>query len=259
VTGTSGKVSGSVTAGLTVNYPLPGSLTMSATPASVTMGAGSTAVYTVQLTRSNVPGAVAFSVLGGLPTGAVGSFSPNPASGDSSTLQVTTTASTPNSIDTLYLVASGKDAGNVTRYAYASVQLVINTSGSPFTISGNLSGLLAPGRTLPLALNLTNPNKKSLSVTNLSVTVQSVTRTSFAISHSQPCLISDYAVVQYSGPYPLVVPGSSTKTLTELGVPAGQWPQIQLINKPGPSAANNQDGCKGATLSLSYSGSGQGN
>jgi hypothetical protein len=251
VTGTSGKVSGSVTAGLTVNYPVSGSLSMSATPASVTMGAGSTAVYTVQLTRSNVSGDVAFSVLGGLPTGAAWSFSPNPATGSSSTLQVTTTAGTPDSTNTLYLVASGKDTGNVTRYAYASVQLVINTSGSPFTISGNLDGLLAPGKTLPLALSLANPNKKSLSVTNLSVTVQSVTRASGV---TLPCLIGDYAVVQYSGPYPLVVPGSSTKTLSQLGVTPSQSPQIRFLN-----TTSNQDGCKGATLSLSYSGSGTGN
>jgi len=36
VTGTSGKVNGSVQAGLTVNYPASGSITMSATPGSVT-------------------------------------------------------------------------------------------------------------------------------------------------------------------------------------------------------------------------------
>ena len=259
VTGTSGKVSGSVTAGLTVNYPLSGSLSMSATPASVTLGAGSTAVYAIQLVWTNGGGDVALSVLGGLPTGAKATFSPNPATGNSysSTLQVTTTASTPDSTNTLYLVASGKDTGNVTRYAYASVQLVISTSGSPFTISGNLVGLLVPGSMLPLELSLTNPNKKSLSVTNLSVTVQSVTRTSLAIAQHQPCLIGDYAVVQYSGPYPLVVPGSSTKplTLSQLGVASSnQWPQIKFLN-----TTSNQDGCKGATLSLSYSGSGTGN
>jgi len=255
VTGTSGRVSGSVTAGLTVNYPVSGSLSMSATPASVTMGAGSTAVYTVQLSRSNMTGGVAFSLLGGLPTGAAGTFSPNPTTGTSSTLQVTTTASTPDSTNTLYLVASGKDTGNVTRYAYASVQLVISTSGSPFTISGDLTGLLAPGGTLPLALSLANPNNKSLSVTNLSVTVQSVTRTSFAIGRGQPCLIGDYAVVQYSGPYPLVVPGSTAKTLSQLGVTDTlKWPQIRMLN-----TTSNQDGCKGATLQLSYSGSGTGN
>jgi len=98
--------------------------------------------------------------------------------------------------------------------------------GKNFAISGNLSGLLAPGRTLPLQLSLTNPNKKSISVTNLSVTLQGVTRTRVAISHShnQPCTLGDYAVIQYSGPYPLVVPSSPTMSLSALGVPSGQWP-----------------------------------
>ncbi len=137
----------------------------------------------------------------------------------------------------------------------------INTKGKNFAISGKLSGLLAPGRTLPFPqLSLTSPNKKSISVTNLiGLPLQGVTRTSFAIIHGQPCTLGDYVVIQYSGPYPLVVPSTPTMSLSALGVASGQWPQIKLINKPGPGAANNQDGCKGATLSLSYSGSAGGN
>jgi hypothetical protein len=254
VTGTSGKVSGSVTAGLTVNYPLSGFLSMSAAPASATMAPGSAAAYAVQLVRTNMSGNVTFRVRGALPSGMTATFSPSSSGGTSPTLQVTTTAAIPDDTYTLHLVASGDDANNETRYAYASVQLVIKTTGRSFTISGNLDGLLAPGRTLPLQLSLTNPNKKSLSVTNLSVTLQGVTRTSSAIGHGQLCTIGDYAVSQYSGGYPLVMPGSSTMTLSALGVTSNQWPQIQFLN-----TTLNQDGCKGATLSLSYSGSGQGN
>ena len=249
-TSSGAKVSGSVTAGLTVNDPVADSLTMSATPASVTMGPGSTAVYTIQLVRTGVTGNVTLSV-GGLPTGATGTFSPNPASGSSSsssTLQVTTTANTLDGSYTLLLTASGKNSKNATLLANTSVQLVISTSSSPFTISGNLSDLLAPGKKLPLNLGLANPNKKSLSVTNLSVTVQSVT----PVGNNQ-CLKNDYVVTQYSGPYPLVVPGSSSTTLSALVV-STQWPQITFRD-----TSLNQDGCKGATLALSYSGSGQGN
>lgn len=253
VTGTGGKVSRSITTGLMVNPPLSGALSMTPTPASVTMAPGSVAAYAVQLVRTNVSGDVTLSVTG-LPTGATPAFAPSPITGNSSTLLVTTTDNTPDGAYTLYLVASGNDANNETRYAYASVQLVIKTTGRSFAISGNLEGLLAPGRTLPLQLSLTNPNKKSLSVTNLSVTLQSVTRTKSAIGHGQPCTIGDYAVSQYSGGYPLVMPGSTTMNLTQLGVSSRQRPQIQFVN-----TLENQDGCKGATLSLSYSGSGQGN
>jgi len=259
VTGTSGKVSGSITAGLTVNYSLSGALSMTATPASVTLAPGETAAYTIQLVRTNLTGSVTLSVTGGLPPGATWAIAPNSTTGSTSTLQVTTPETTKDDTYTLILEASGKDSNLETKRASASVKLDVNTKGKNFAISGNLDGLLAPGRTLPLQLSLTNPNKKSISVTNLSVTLQDVTRTSVAISHSQPCTLGDYAVIQYSGPYPLVVPSSPTMSLSALGVPSGQWPQIQLINKPDPSAANNQDGCKGATLSLSYSGSAQGN
>lgn len=253
-TATSGKTSGSVTAGLTVNYPLSGALSMSATPATMTMAPGSTAVYSVQLTRTALTGPVSLSVLGGLPGGATWSYAPNPTTGTSSTLQVAVPDTAADGTYTLNLVASGTDDAGTTRYAYASVQLTITTSGKAFSISGNAQGLLAPGTVAPLPLALTNPNKKALSVTNLTVTVQSVTRTAAAISANRPCSTSDYQVRQYSGPYPLSIPGSSTLTLAQLGVASNQWPALTLLDRP-----INQDGCKGASVVLAYAGSGQGN
>ncbi|MEU0095671.1 hypothetical protein [Kribbella sp. NPDC006257] len=253
VKGVSGTVNGTVTAGLTVNQPLSSSLTMSATPASVTMAPGATAVFTVQLARTNFPGSVTFAVLGGLPSGARATFAPNPTTGNSSALQITTPATASDGSFTLYLVSSGKDPGGTTRYAYASVGLVIAKAGNPFTISGNLPGALAPGLSRPLDLTLANPNKKPLSVTNLTVTVKTVTRTAYAIAHNQPCTTADYAVTQYSGPYPLTVPANGSASLSSLGVSTSARPQVSMLN-----TALNQDGCKGATLALAYSGSGQG-
>ena len=253
VKGASGNVNGTVSAGLTVNPPLSSSLSMTATPASVTMAPGSTAVYTVQLTRTNFPGSVTFAVLGGLPSGATATFTPNPTTGNSSSLQITTPATALDGSFTLYLVSSGQNPSGTTQYAYASVGLVLSTSGKPFTISGNLSGALAPGLSRPLDLTLVNPNKKPISVTNLTVTVQSVTRTAYAISHNQPCTAGDYAVAQYSGSYPLTVPGDSSASLSSLGVSTSAQPKVSMLN-----TALNQDGCKGATLALAYSGSGQG-
>jgi hypothetical protein len=254
VNGVSGKVSGTVTAGLTVNYPISSSFSMSVTPASVTMAPGATAVYTVQLARTNFPGPVTFAVVGdGLPAGAT-AFTPNPTTGNSSTLQISTAATTVDGSHTLYLVGSGPNPSGSTQYAYASVQLVISTTGSPFAISGNLSGLLAPGTSLPLDLTLANANKKALSVTNLTVTVRSVTRTSAAIAHNLPCAPADYAVTQYGGPYPLTVPASGSAALSSLGVASSARPKVAMLD-----TTTNQDGCKSATLTLAYSGSGQGN
>jgi len=251
VTGTSGKVSGSITAGLTVSYSLSGALSITAAHASVTLAPGETAAYTVQLGRTNLTGSVTLSVTSGLPAGATAAFAPNSTTGNTSTLQVTTPETTKDGIYTLFLGALGKDGNGDMQNASASVKLDINTKAKNFIISGNLSGLLAPGRTLPLQLSLTNPNKKSLSVTNLSVTLKSVVQALGAVG---PCTLSDYAVIQYAGGYPLVVPGSMSLNLTQLGVSSGHRPKIQLLNTPV-----NQDGCKGATLQLSYSGSGQGN
>jgi hypothetical protein len=65
---------------------------LGATPSSQTVSAGASASYTVSVTRN--PGFadnLAFSVTG-LPVGAAASFSPNPTSGNSSTMTVTTTA-----------------------------------------------------------------------------------------------------------------------------------------------------------------------
>jgi hypothetical protein len=251
VTGTSGKVNGSVQAGLTVNYPASGSITMSATPGSVTMAPAATAVYSIALTRTSLTNAVTFTVSGGLPSHATATYSPSSTTGNSSSLQITTLANTPEGTYTLYLVASGNDSAGTTRYAYASVQLVIATGGKPFAISGNLTGLLAPGVSLPLDLTLTNPNNQTISISNLTVTVQSVAKV--PPTRVGSCSTADYVVTQYSGPYPLAVPAHGSATLSSLGVAAELQPHVKMID-----TATNQDGCKSATLTLAYSGSGQG-
>ncbi|WP_323097002.1 hypothetical protein [Intrasporangium sp. YIM S08009] len=252
-TATSGKTSGDVTAGLTVNYQLSGSLTMSATPAATTLAAGSSAVYSMQLSRTGMRGPVSFSVSGGLPSGATWGYTPNSTTGSTATLQVDVPATASDGTYTLYLVASGSDDAGTTRYAYASVQLTVTTSGKAFTIAGTAQTPLAPGVTAPLALALTNPNKKPVAVTNLTVTVTSVTRTPSAVAASLACSTADYQVRQYGGPYPLTVAGSSTMTLAQLGVAQSDWPALTLLDRPV-----NQDGCKGATVTLAYAGSGQG-
>jgi hypothetical protein len=256
VTGAGGKLSDSVTAGLTVNYPISSAISMHVTPASVTMAAGSSAAYAVELTRTSLPGAVTFAAYGGLPSGATATFTPNLTTGNSTTLQLSTAAATANGTYTVYLVASGADPGGTTRYAYATVELVIATSSgssSPFTISGSVAGL-APGVSVPLNLTLSNPNKKALAVTGLGVTIQGVTRTSDATAHNLPCGPTDYAVTQYGGPYPLTVPAKGSASLAGLGVPSSAWPKVTMLDRPA-----NQDGCKGASLTLAYSGSGEGN
>lgn len=254
ISGTSGKVSGSVTAGLTVNYKISSGISIAASPSSLSVPPGATAVYTLELTRNNFAGSVSFSVLGGLPSGATAAFSPNPVTGTSTTLQVTTTAASPSGSFSLYLVGTWKDSTGRSQYAYANVQLVVDSAIRQFTLSGNVPGNLSPGASAGLDLRVHNPNNKSLSLTNVSVAAAGVTRTPDALAKNLPCSPADFAVTQYSGPYPLQVPAGANPSLTDLGVASHAWPQVAMLD-----TSANQDGCKGATLQLTYSGSGQGN
>ncbi|WP_432879856.1 hypothetical protein ACQPYH_33965 [Kribbella sp. CA-245084] len=253
VQGLGTKVSATITAGLVVNAPSSGSLAMSATPASITQEPGATAVFAVQLSRTNLPGPVLLAAIGGLPLAARATYTPNPVTGNTSALQITTPATAPDGTYPLYLTAIGTDPTGVLRFAHVTVTLVLQRNGKDFAISGNLSGQLAPGVSRPLDLTLTNPNKKPISVTNLTVALASVTRTQYAVAHNLPCGPADYRLTQYAGTYPLTVPGNTSAALSGLQVPQPAWPQVAMLN-----TASNQDGCKGANLKLSYSGAGSG-
>jgi hypothetical protein len=253
VQATGSKVSGTITAGLVVNAPLSGSLSMTATPATVTQQPGSTAVFVIQLTRTNLPGPVVLGDIAGLPRGSVATFTPNPVLGTSSTLQITTPGNAAEGSYTIFLLAGGRDTAGYPRLATISVKLVLQRNGKNFAITGNLAGLLSPGASRPLDLTLTNPNNKPISVTNLTVALSSVTRTSYAVAHSLPCGPGDYRITQYGGTYPLTVPANGSVALSGLHVSQTSWPQVTMLD-----TATNQDGCKGATVTLTYSGAGKG-
>jgi subtilisin family serine protease len=109
ITGTSGALTHSAIVTLVVNAPATAVFTLSASPASHTIRRGSTTTYTVTITRS---GGFADSVnlsVSGLPAGAAGSFAPNPATGTSSTLTVTTARST--AVGTYPLTITGTGGG----------------------------------------------------------------------------------------------------------------------------------------------------
>ena len=193
IKGTSGKTTSSTTAGLTVNYPISGSFSLSSTPASLSVSPGSSGTYSIAITRTNLPGPISFTIAG-LPQGVTASFSPNPTTGASTTLQVIASSSAASGSWTLYIVGSGQDATGKTQYGYASVQFAVVSSGKAFTISGDTTSPLAPGVSQPIGLTLSNPNNQSLSVTNLSVTISSITRTSTAVAQGLPCTAADFAI-----------------------------------------------------------------
>jgi hypothetical protein len=222
-------------------------------PSSRTVDRGGSVSYSVSLTSVNGFSGTVTPTVSGLPASTTAAYAPASAtltSGKSATvtLTVTTSASTPEGKSDLTIAT----AGGASQATGVVVQLYVQSSKKTFSISGNLTTQLTPGATIPLNLSITNPNNKGLALTSLSVSVSGITRTQAAVAAVLPCTLADYVVTNYSGSYPLAVP-AGTSSLQSLGLPPALWPQIAMLD-----TVLNQDGCKGATLQLAYSGAGEG-
>lgn len=113
-----------------------------------------------------------------------------------------------------------------------------------FFVSGNAMSSLSPGRAVPINVTVKNPNSYSVTLTSVDLTVTSVTAP--RATPSRPCTMADFATQSFNGS--LVVP-AGTSTLQDNGLPQSQWPTVMLRD-----TAANQDGCKGASLSLDFQG-----
>ncbi|WP_416403811.1 hypothetical protein [Arthrobacter sp. LFS091] len=229
-------------------------ITVTLSPSSRTVDQGQSATFTVSATSTGgFTGPVTFTVTG-LPAGAAASAAPssvNLTSGSTAqtTLTVSTATTTPaNKTDFTVKGTSGATVSNA-----APGQLQVLEVKRTFGVTGTVNGLLAPGISRAVDLQISNPQNKSIAVTDLSVVISQVVRTPAAVAANLPCTTADYQVTQYSGAYPLTVePG--TRSLSGLGVAQAKWPQIKMLD-----TNKLQDGCKGATLQLTYTGTGQAN
>jgi hypothetical protein len=113
----------------------------------------------------------------------------------------------------------------------------------PFAITASLSELLAPGLSRPLALTISNPNGVQILVTSLTVSVQTGSTKAGCDGPTNLTVTQSNA----SGTNMLAVPPGGHVTLPSGAVSA---PQV-LMN----DLASNQDLCKGASFTFSYSGS----
>ena len=146
ITGTSGSLTHTTTVSLTVN-PAP-NFSLSATPGSQTVTAGTGASYTVNITPSGgFSGSVTLNA-SGFPSGVTVGFSPNPAT-SSSSMTVTTTASTAPGTYTLTITGT---SGSLTHTA--TVSLTVNAPSS-----GNFSMSASPG-----SLTLKNGQRGSYTI-----------------------------------------------------------------------------------------------
>jgi len=122
-----------------------------------------------------------------------------------------------------------------------------NQSG--FEITGSPTKPMAPGVHVPLDLRMQNTNKTSMAVHDLVVVVRRVDAP--RATERLPCLVEDFTVEQAPDGIDLTLPPQATTSLSALSVPHAQWPHVGLRN-----TSVNQDGCKGASLTLEFSASG---
>ncbi|MFN2606532.1 MAG: hypothetical protein ABR511_01355 [Acidimicrobiales bacterium] len=146
--------------------------------------------------------------------------------------------------DHCFAVVAVDPAGNLSTAASYCWTVVLQGN---FPIKGDLTSPMAPGVTQPLNLVFTNPNNFAITVTAVTVTVQDAT-----IKNGLPnpdCRGPQNMSVSRAFNGQVAVPANSTKSLSELGTPPGQWPLITM-----PDLNTNQDACKNTTFKFSYTG-----
>ncbi len=246
ITATSGKLSHSIAITLVVQPTAQPNFAVTGSPASQPVPQGADASYTVRVNRT---GGFSESVdlsVSGLPKGATASWIPGstvPGTSSETALQIQTASNTQTGTYALAITGTGTIGGSAASRSSAVV-LDVQRSQS-FQIEGNLGAQLAPGRRAPLNLSLTNPYNFALTITGLAVAVEEETSKT-GCSGTQ-----NFEITQVpSARYPISLPAGQTRTLADLGVADADMPQVEMVNRPW-----NQDACKGATISLDYSGS----
>jgi hypothetical protein len=142
------------TATLVVQPPATPDFSLSTTPSSVTVTAGSTANYTQNVTRTGgFTGSVSLAI-SGLPAGAAGTFNPNPNTGATSALAITTTASTPAG-SYVFTVTGTSTTPALTRTSTAT--LVVQAPGAgDFTLAITpASRSINPGQSTTYTITIT--------------------------------------------------------------------------------------------------------
>jgi hypothetical protein len=227
-----------------------GTFTLVLARKALTLKPGSTTRVKLIIHRHSLRQRVAFRVLSKLPRGISARFAPRRARGGRTILILR--ARTGVVAAGRYRVRIRAAAGHTRRTVTLTLKVIKPTAsrataGQPpeVTITGNAPSPLEPGAPQPIDVVIANPNPVPLTVEKLTVAIGSLAAP--LATRALPCTQGEFALQQYSGALPLTIPSRSSRSLRELGIATGEWPEISLLELPA-----NQDGCKGASLGLAF-------
>jgi hypothetical protein len=132
ITGTSDTLIRTTSVTLVVQAPPTPDFSLSTTPSSVTVTAGSTANYTENVTRTGgFTDSVSLSI-SGLPADAAGTFTPNPNTGATSSLSITTSSTTPAGSYVFTVTGTGTNTSPaLTRTSTATLVVQVQVPAAP--------------------------------------------------------------------------------------------------------------------------------
>ncbi|GAB3261584.1 hypothetical protein [Nocardioides dilutus] len=118
------------------------------------------------------------------------------------------------------------------------------SQGAPVRITGSTRRPVAPGTSSRIGLRFVATSSRTVVLHRVRVRIISIEAPNADATH--PCSRADFRIRQME-PRMLQVPRGRVTTLWDLGVRRREWPRLTMINRPV-----NQDGCKGARLTLGY-------
>jgi hypothetical protein len=160
----SGATSVTQTLALTVNAASqPASITLSASPASISVVQGASGTTGITINRTNFTSAVNLAATG-MPTGVTASFNPASPTTTSSTLTLAVPASTPAGTSTITITGSGTGVTNATTTVSLTVTAAPATGS--FTLALNPSNpTVTAGQTTTSTINITRTGGYSGAIT----------------------------------------------------------------------------------------------
>lgn len=128
----------------------------------------------------------------------------------------------------------------------------IDVIGSTSSVRlGNATTLapLTPGGFIPLNITFQNLGTSAVTITHIAVTLNGVSAPN--ATATQPCAVADFYLNQMSNSVTLPLGSLMAGNLDSSGISSSSWPSLGMLD-----TSLDQDGCKNATVLLSYSARG---